>query len=421
VVRLQRRALAAMPTSALHSNLLFTLLSDPDADDHVLLAEAQRWRRRVLAAVPAPFAHVGAGGDAERRLVIGYVSADFRRHPVAGNVVELLERHDRTRFAVNCYAEIHRADAVTERFRTLADRWLPIAGMSDGEAAAAIRRDKVDLLVFLGGHTASNRLAIGAWKPAPIQASFHAPSTTGLAEIDYWLSDAALTPPGWEDRFAERLHRLPAMYAFQAPTLLDEKCAGEGEAPLFGSFNNPGKLNDAVFAGWSRILERVPAARLRLGYRAYFEDRALQRRVRAAMASVADRIEFLPEAGDAEAHFRRLRDVDVVLDTFPFGGATSTFEALWMGVPVVTMAGDRFVGRVGAAICRNIGLEDLVAEDLAGYVERAAHLAAERTARRGLQPGLRDRLKRSSMMDYPRQVRALEDAYRQMWRRHCRV
>ncbi|MBM3546915.1 MAG: hypothetical protein FJX54_08175 [Alphaproteobacteria bacterium] len=416
-VRLQKRGLALRSTPVLHSNLLFAMSSDPDTSDHALLAEARRWGSGISAAVQGwRWAHPPRGDDPEKPLVIGYLSADFRQHPVAGNVVELLARHDRRRFRVKCYAEIHRPDAMTERFRALSDRWVPIGGQRDVDIAAAIRRDAVDILVVLGGHTASNRPAIAAWRPAPVQASFHAPSTTGLAEIDWWLSDAELTPAGWEDRFVERLYRLPVMYTFQAPAISLQPSGSRDRAiPVLGSFNNPGKLNGAVLAAWRRILERLPAARLRLGYHGFFEDPALQQRIRLALPGVASRVDFLPRAESAAEHFARLAEVDLILDTFPFGGNTSTFEALWADVPVITLNGDRFVGRVGAAICRCIGAEELIAADVEDYVERAIALAG----RKERPQRLRERLSGSVMMDYPTQTAALEDAYRRMWRRYC--
>lgn len=419
-VRLQRRGLALRPTPELHSNVLFTMLSDPASGDPQQLAEARRWERSYAAPLHASaFAH-RPGDDPERRLVIGYVSGDFRKHPVAGNVVDLIERHDRSRVAVHCYAEVSRPDAVTERFRTRADRWIPTVGLGDSDVAERIRGDRVDVLVFLGGHTAANRLALAARRPAPIQVSFHAPATTGLSAIDYWLTDASLTPPGWEGRFAERLHRLPVFYTFQAPAGAAAPSAGTGRtSPTFGSFNNPGKLNEEVFAAWKRLLMRMPAARLRLGYHRCFEDPALRRRVLLAMASVGDRIDFLPAAADGAGHFARLGDVDLILDTFPFGGATSSFEALWMGVPVLTLAGDRFVGRVGAELCRLLALDDFVASDVDDYVDRAMRRVSERERLLALRPILRDRLTRSPVMDHSGQARALDDAYRQMWHRYC--
>ncbi len=419
-VRLQRRGLSARPTPELHSNLLFTMLSDPASGDAEQLAEARRWER--FYAVPlrgAAFAH-GPGREPERRLVIGYVSGDFRAHPVAGNVVELIERHDRSRVAVHCYAEVSRPDTVTERFRRRADLWVSTTGSSDAEIAERIRSDKVDVLVFLGGHTAANRLVLAARRPAPIQVSFHAPATTGLTAIDYWLSDAGLTPPGWEGRFAERVHHLPVFYTFLAPADAPPPMPrSESTFPVFGSFNNPGKLNDDVFAAWRQVLGRVPDARLRLAYHGFFEDMALRRRVLDVMAEVRGRIEFMPSAPDVTRHFVRLGDVDLILDTFPFGGATSSFEALWMGVPVLTLEGDRFVGRVGAELSRLLALEDFVAPDIDGYVERAVARISERSRLHALRSVLRERLRRSSVMDHDGQTRALEEAYRRMWRRHC--
>jgi predicted O-linked N-acetylglucosamine transferase (SPINDLY family) len=309
---------------------------------------------------------------------------------------------------------------VTERFRTLADVWTPIGGLTDAQVADAIRRDGVDILVILGGHTASNRLGVAIRRPAAIQVSYHAPATTGLSEIDYWLSDAVLTPVGWEDRFAERIVRLPTFYAFQEPQGAREPSVFvERAQPVLGSFNNPGKINDRVLDLWSRLLRRMPSARLRLGYHSFFEDPTLQARVKDAMGTSAERVEFLARTPSPTDHFDRLGTVDIVLDTFPFGGATSTFEALWMGTPVVTLAGDRFVGRVGAALCRSLGLDDLVAVNADDYLDKVAALWANVERRRELRLHLRARARSSPMMDYTAQAQALESAYRLMWHEYC--
>ena len=419
-VRLQRRGLALRPTPELHSNILFAMLSDPASGDMELLAEARRWERNYATPLAAAMFSHKPGDDPDRRLVVGYVSGDFRKHPVAGNIVELIERHDRARVAVNCYAEISRPDAVTERFKARADRWIETNGRGDGDVARQIHEDGVDVLVFLGGHTAANRLLLAARRPAPVQVSFHAPSTTGLSSIDHWLTDATLTPPGWENRFAEGLHRLPVFYTFQEPPPAGVvPSGGDRLQPILGSFNNPGKIDDGVLAAWAGILGRVPNARLRLGYHRFFEDPALRRRVLSAMRGVGDRIDFLPSAADGAGHFARLGDVDIVLDTFPFGGATSSFEALWMGVPVLTLDGDRFVGRVGVALNRMLGLEDFIAKDVGDYVERAVGRISERPRLLTLRSTLRDRLRHSPVMDHAGQARALDDAYRLTWRRWC--
>ncbi len=419
-VRLQRRGLALRPTPELHSNILFGMLSDPTSGDFEQLAEARRWERNYAAPLAAAAVGHAAGDDPDRRLIIGYVSGDFRKHPVAGNVLDLIERHDRTQVEVKCYAEISRPDVVTERFKARADRWVETNGRSDADVARQIHDDRVDVLVFLGGHTAANRLLLAARRSAPVQVSFHAPSTTGLGSIDHWLTDATLTPPGWENRFAEGLHRLPVFYTFQEPVVSGvAPSGGDRLQPIFGSFNNPGKINDDVLAAWAGILGRVSNARLRVGYHRYFEDPALRRRVLAAMSGVGDRIDFLASAADGAGHFARLSDVDMILDTFPFGGATSSFEALWMGVPVLTLDGDRFVGRVGAALNRMLGLEDFVAGDTGDYVERAVRRISERARLLNLRSTLRDRLRHSPVMDHAGQARALEEAYRLMWRRWC--
>jgi protein O-GlcNAc transferase len=414
-VRRQRRGLALRPTPELHSNVLFSMLSDPAADAAAEHAEARRWAARhgrVAAERPQ------AGRDPERRLVLGYVSGDLRRHPVAGNVVELITRHDRARFAVHCYAQVSREDDVTQRFRARADGWTRTVGLPDADVAAAIRADAVDILVMLGAHTTANRLAVAAWRPAPLLVSFHAPCTTGLDYVDYWLSDARLTPPELCEHFAEAVFALPSFYTFQAPPAPTPEPRSGGGLVL-GSFNNPGKLNDRVLATWARVMAALPEARLRLGYHHAFDDQALRRRLRAAMPAASERIDFLPAAATATAHFARFGGVDIVLDPFPFGGATSTFEALWMGVPVVTLTGDRFVSRVGASLLQQLDLADLVATTTDDYVALVRRLAADSERRATLRATLRARLQASPHMDYEAQTRALEQAYRTMWRRYC--
>jgi protein O-GlcNAc transferase len=421
-IRRQRRSLVLQPTPQLHSNLLFSMLSDPLSGDIAMLREARTWARRYAPAAAAAPSTWPNARDPERRLVLGYVSSDFRRHPVAGNVEPLLHGRDRRRFALHCYAEIGAPDEVTARIAASADRWTPILGQDDAAVAAAIRAAGVDILVFLGGHTANQRLGIAAHRAAPIQISFHAPSTTGIEVMDYWLSDPVLTPAGWEERFSEKILRIPALYTFQRPGIPEQAMADhDPETLVFGSFNNPSKLNDAVLDTWRRILVALPRARLQLGYHRHFSDPGLQRRVLDGLgdADLAGRVDFLPSAPDAAAHFARLAATDIILDTFPFGGATSSFDALWMGVPVITLAGDRFVGRVGAALLPALGAADLVASDLDDYVGRAIGLAGDALRRRDLRGSLRTRLERSPFLDHPAQVQAYEAALRSAWRRWC--
>ena len=419
-VVLQTRGIIGRTTPGLHSNILFSMLSDPAVDAAAVLAESRRWERQHAPPRRRASLSPSLPSNPDRRLVVGYLSGDFRRHPVAGNIEELLRRHDRQRFSVHCYAEIGAPDAVTERFRALADRWVPTIGMDDAAVAERIRNDGVDILVFLGGHTASNRLAIAAYRSAPIQVSFHAPATTGLTTIDYWLTDASLSPAGSEVHFSEQLYRLPTFYTFQAPPAVP--IAGPqpaGADVVFGSFNNPTKLNDRVFDAWAQILAQLPRSRLRLGYHGHFLDPALQGRVLAALAGVPGvdgRVEFLSAAADGSAHFARLGQTDIILDTFPFAGATSTFEALWMGVPVVTLAGESFVGRVGVSLAPHVGLADFVAPDQDAYVDRAVRLAQDEPLRLRLRRSMRERLTASPLMDYHAQTLDLEQAYKNMWK-----
>lgn len=416
----QRRGLAGRCTAPLHSNLLFSMLSDFDTGDAHVLAEATRWSDLHCRPSLHPNIWSEKNRDPDRPLVVGYVSGDFRRSPIAGNVEELIARHDKQQYSVCCYAEVGGPDVVTSRFRMYAERWLSTVGVADEDCAAAIKRDSVDVLVFLGGHTAAARLGIAGHRPAPVQVSFHAPSTTGIAAIDYWLSDCVLTPRGWDDRFVERVWRLPNFYTFQAPSTAPDVIETASDDVVLGSFNNPNKLNAAVLAAWNDILTMLPESRLKFGYHNRFEDPLVRQRVLSAFGGDAGgRIDFLSASTDDRDHFDRVGRADIILDTFPFSGATSTFEALWMGTPVVTLAGQRFVGRVGAAILPLVGLGDLVVDSTAKYIEAVVMLARNRRRRNDLRQSLRPALQDSALLNYEFQARALESAFRAMWRRWC--
>lgn len=420
-----RRALASDPRFLLaHGNLLFNLnchSSDPQAiyDEHLA------WAKRHAASFcdTASFANVR---DPQRRLRVGYVSPDLCSHPVGRFVETVLTHRDRTAFDVWCYYAHQVSDSVNARLRGLADHWVDCAPWTDAELAARVRADRIDVLVDLAGHTRHNRLLAFARRPAPVQATYLGyPTTTGLAAIDYRVTDGCVDPPGSESLNAEQPVRLPHSYfCYRAPA------ASPGIGPLpaheaghitFGSFNNCAKLSDDTVALWTRVLQAVPRAMLLLkakdlaapGVRAC----VLQRFARAGIAEEQLALRGWEEA--TESHYAQYNRVDIAVDTYPYNGATTTCEALWMGVPVVTLRGPTHASRMGASILAAAGLPDLVMASRERYVQKCVELAADWPHLDDMRTGLRARLRASPLMDGAAFARALEAQYRRMWQSWC--
>ncbi|HZD92109.1 MAG TPA: tetratricopeptide repeat protein, partial [Pseudolabrys sp.] len=421
-----RRALDLAPGNAhIRSNWLFCQNYRTD-----IAADAAFVMHRTFEAQHGrPAAHAVHGHDRTpgRRLKIGYVSPDFRTHSVAYFVEPLLAAHDRQAVEVTCYADVAKPDQVTARLQTLADRWVPASGLSDDELAARIRQDRIDILVDCAGHTAHNRLQVLARQPAPVQVNWLGyPNTTGLNAIGYRLVDVVTDPAGAADEVAsERLIRLPGGFlcyagAADAPEPVPPPCLMRGHV-TFGSFNNPAKLSPATLDAWGALLARVPDARLLLKGKPFADaaTRALYLSRLTARGIEAERVELIGWTGTSAHHLSLYARVDVALDPFPYNGTTTTCEALWMGVPVVTLRGDRHAGRVGASLLTRIGAAEWIAESAADYVARAAQLAADRQQLGALRHGLRARVAASPLCDRAAFAGNVEAAYRQMWQAWC--
>lgn len=423
-----RRALDLDPDLAgARGNYLLALNYLPGVSREAVYAEHCRWGARSGGH--------GGNGDARsrhrerrpddpgRRLRIAYVSPDFRTHSVACFIEALLAHHDRREVEVFCYANLPCPDETTERLKALADHWAWIYGLDDEAAAARIRADGIDILVDLAGHTGHNRLALFARRPAPVQVSYLGyPNTTGLAAMDYRLTDAWADPPGETDAYyTERLVRLPRGFLCYTPPAdappVGEIPSSRAGRVTFGSFNNLAKMTPEVVRLWARILRAVPDARLVLKNRA-LTDAATRERYAALFeaAGVArDRLDLRAWADSRAGHLAAYGGVDVALDTFPYNGTTTTCEALWMGVPVVTLAGDRHAGRVGLSLLHQVGLDAHVARDEDDYVAIAAALAGDAAARAALRAALRERMRASPLCDGGAFARDVEAAYRRMW------
>jgi predicted O-linked N-acetylglucosamine transferase (SPINDLY family) len=352
---------------------------------------------------------------------IGYVSGDFRRHSVANFLLPVFRNHDRSAFEIYCYSNNPRNDDVTERLTAVADHWRRITGLDDDAAAKMIAEDKIDILVDLSGHTDGNRLSLFTRRPAPTQVTWLGyPGSTGVEAIGFRLVDEVSDPAGDSDRhYCERLIRLDHGFLCYAPidgaTALVARAPGNGRI-RFGSFNNPAKLSPATLDVWGKLLDTVDGAELVLKGRPFadpdvrrlllrrFEDRGI----------AEQRVVLLDHIPSPAAHMAAYGEIDIGLDPFPYNGTTTTCEALWMGVPVITLLGDRHSGRVGASLLSQVGLEDLIASNEENYVRLAAELAADAPRRADLRATLRDRMAASPLCDEPGFTRRLEAAYLEM-------
>jgi predicted O-linked N-acetylglucosamine transferase (SPINDLY family) len=419
-----RRVVALQPDDArVHSALLLSLAYLPASDPAALLREHQTWAARhadVLTAAAPPH---GNRPEPERLLRVGYVSPDLRQHPVAFFLEPILAHRTRTDFHVTCYANVARPDAYTKRFQALADSWRNIAGLPDDRVAEQIRDDGIDLLVDLAGHTAGRRLLVFARRPAPVQMThFGYPCTTGLTAMDYRITDALADPAGSTESFYnEELVRLPEVAWCYAPPA----CPDVGPLPArtagwvtFGSMNNLAKVTQPVLALWARLLHTIAGSRLVMLTGA---GPATDQRLREEFASHgidASRLEFLGRLPQPEylACYGRL---DLCLDPFPYNGGVTTCDALWMGVPVISLAGSCYVSRQGVSLLSNVGLHDFIAATADDYLALADRWARNLNELEMLRRDLRERMRSSPLCSASRFTRFLEEAYRQMWRRWC--
>jgi predicted O-linked N-acetylglucosamine transferase (SPINDLY family) len=407
------------------SSLLMALNYDPE-----LSADQVAQEHRALAAtiaaragLPDPARLSRDAGDKDRRLRIGYLSPDFRSHSCAYFIEPLLTAHDRSHVEIYAYSTTPSEDAVTRRIRALVDHWRPVRYLDDMALARFIAGDGIDILVDLAGHTAGGRPLALAMRPAPFAVSWLGyPNTTGLAAIDARITDAIADPEGASDgRHIERLLRLPGGFlCYRPPADAPSSAMRPADGPIvFGCFNSALKINPAVARLWTRILERVPGSILKL--------RALQFQYPAAVDAMRA---FFVEAGldPARVHFSPWRAtiaegladygaIDLALDPFPYNGTTTTCEALYMGVPVVTLAGAAHAGRVGASLLSAMGLEaELVATSTDDYVEKAVALAGDRGRLQQHRTALRARMAASPLADPMRFAREFEQALRTAWR-----
>jgi len=364
----------------------------------------------------------------DRKLRVGYLSADMRSHSVAHFLAPLLETHDRSVVEVIGFPSVQRPDVVTERFRKACDEWIPVQSLGDDAAAAAIHGANIDILVELGGHTGDSRLMVLDRRPAPIQVSWCGyPQTTGLDVVDYRLTDALVDPEGEIDRhYTEKLVRLPSGFLSYEPPVDAPEVApppsAQSDVVTFGSFNTLAKMSPKVVELWARIVRKAGNARLVLKA-SPLSDPMVRDYVQKQFAKQDFDLSKLVLEGRTSgqgAHLARYGEIDIALDPFPYNGTTTTCEALWMGVPVISLQGNLHVSRVTSGLLQRVGLESLVATTPKQYQQIAIDLAKNKKRLAELRSGMRARLMGSPLLNKAGFAREVEAAYRTMWQTSCR-
>lgn len=363
--------------------------------------------------------------DPLRQIRVGFVSGDLHNHPVGFFLEGVLANLERQRIAITLYPTYLKEDDLARRLQRQGHAWQPLLGLNDEQAAQRIRADGIDILIDLSGHTAHNRLRLFARKPAPIQVTWLGYfATTGLQNMDYILGDRYVIPEQEKGYYSETPWILPDSYLCFTPPhediLVGPAPAQRNGYITFGCCNNLTKMGAPVVAAWSRILNAVPNARLLLKTK-QLNDLALQQATRerfAAHGIDSERLILEGAAPRAEllASYKR---IDIALDPFPYPGGTTTLEALWMGVPVLNLKGDRFLSHVGESILQTTGLGEWIADDEDDYVAKAVANAGNLEYLGALRQELRQRLIDSPLCDAPRFARNLENAFREMWQQHC--
>lgn len=418
-----RRALELDPSQhETHSSLLLLRHYHHGDDAEVLREEHLAWARLHAEPLSQHVHAPGNGRDPARRLRVGYVSPDFRAHPVGFSIEPVLGAHDRDAVEVIAYYNRRQTDAWTQCIRGHCALWRDVFAMSDADLDQLIRDDRIDILVDLAGHTAGNRLLVFARRPAPIQMTYLGyPDTTGLSAMDYKLTDAWQDLPQNDASYTEKLIRLPGgAWCFHPREEMPEVGplpADAGGRVTFISANKVAKVTDAMLAVWRQILRRVSGSRLLI---LTGGDKAGESRVRAAFDGIEGRVELVGRL-PPEGYFELYRRSDIALDAFPYNGYMTTCDSLWMGVPVITLAGRTHVTRTGLSLLSKVGLDQFICTSPDDYIERAVMTAGDVDALRQLRAGMRQRLSDCGLVDGTRVARALEAGYREAWDIWCRT
>jgi len=424
-IEVLRKAVEKAPGNPIvHSNFLLFLHYLPKSDCQLLFDEHKRWAQIQGPITLAKTSHDNVP-DPNRQLRIGYISPDFRNHSVAYFFEILLDEQNHQTVETYGYSNVEQPDEITERLKSKFDHFRNIYGVSDEVVIEIIKKDKIDILVDLAGHTANNRLPVLAYKLAPIQVTYLGyPDTTGMAQVDYRLTDELANPPESQQFYTEKLVYLPDGFLCYkpvdyAPPVAPLPALNNGYI-TFGSFNNNCKINSFIMSLWSEILKANDGSRLLLKFIGGDDETLRSRYLRMFEQLGIDtgRVDIHGPKHCVE-HLRLYNQIDIALDTYPYNGTTTTFEALWMGVPVISLVGQHHMSRVGLTILTRFGMEFLAAPTPQEYVTRATALAAKRQNLVEMRAIMRRTIAGASLCNTNRFVRNVEATYREMWHRWC--
>lgn len=418
------RALEIRPDLAhARSNFLLSMNYNPDVTQEEIYLQSLKWEQCHLDRTKMMIRKTFKFSTSPEKLRIGYVSPDFRTHSVSCFFEPLLRAHDRNKFDIYCYSDVISPDDTSRRLQTICKEWRDIAGMTDEDVTHLIIDDGIHILIDMTGHTGKNRLSMFMTRPAPVQVSWLGyPNTTGLSSMDYRLSDELADPENESGRwYTERIVRLKHGFLSYAPPIdappVANRPVNKNGFITFGSFNNLPKLSPSLVSVWSQILNKVEGSSMLLKSR-FFADSSLREHYFNQFLSHGinkHRIKLLPAEPDTRRHLEKYSEMDIALDTFPYNGTTTTCEALWMGVPVVTLRGNRHAGRVGASILHRVGFNVLIAEDIDAYVKIVEKLANDRKYFSKICRNMRWRVLNSPLCDSGRFANTVEKAFTGMW------
>jgi len=420
-----RQSLTIDPSNARgHSNLLLTLNYIDNLTPLQVFEEHKSWGEQHSNKTIQP---LKVDYSKDRSLRIGYISSDFREHSVAYFIEPLLDSHDKKNFEIFCYSSvIQGGDETTKRIKSLATHWRDISKQMIAETINQIRKDRIDILIDLSGHTGHNHLKVFTAKPAPIQVTWLGyPNTTGLQTIDYRIVDNITDPEGYDAYCTEELIRIPGCFiCYKPPEIspdIDVLPFEKNNYITFGSFNNLSKIGSHVVKVWSRLLLKIPNAHLiiknhsltnessKIKYRQYFEEQGIE----------SERLELIGHIETRNEHLDLYNRIDIALDVYPYNGTTTTCEALWMGVPVICKRGDRHAARVSASLLNNIYLEELIATDDEDYISIACKLASDTIYLSKLRSFMRQRMLDSTLCNTQSFTHKIENIFRKIWRECC--
>lgn len=409
----------------IYSNYLLSLNYNQSYRNDVIFLEHKRYSD-ILECNNVKFDSNKNDYDASRKLKVGYISADFRQHPVMYFAAGPILGHDKEKFELFCYSDVIKPDDITTGLQNYIENWRDISKMSHIEVEKLIREDEIEILIDLGGHTGRNRLPVFSKKPAPVQVTWIGyPNTTGLTNMDYRITDFYADPPGESDIYhTEKLVRMSKSFlcysAAEFPKVEDNIPYKRNKKITFASFNNFTKVTDNIIKIWSEILKGVKDSILILKSE-IFEDEIIKQETISRFTNYGvskKQIKLLPSDKKFNEHLNRYNDVDIALDTYPYNGTTTTCEALYMGVPVITLCGHNHVSRVGTSLLSNMGLNDLIARNEEEYIEKAIELAKDIDKLEKIKIELRNNMIKSSIMKVDEFVLELEEQYKNMWKNY---